>query len=206
LIAQNGPRSFVKFLGDYMQNPSWTQNVRSHYGYESLAELQQSWLAWVSNGSGPVDAFVKNIPQNNVIPASLQQSSPNPVAIAGVQPAVQPAVASDNLIARGSSASSSENGWYSRLRQDAISGKPSNDPNPPAPGTRSASQTAATWPRSLGPQPIQQQSRPLTHSAAQPQPEQGMIAGGVEVPPASGLQDRGQYLPGSLSSGGSAWR
>ena len=59
LIDQQGPRTFIRFLHDYMQTPSWTANVKKHYGYESLAELQQYWLAWVSEGSGPVDKFAK---------------------------------------------------------------------------------------------------------------------------------------------------
>ena len=41
LIDQQGPRTFIQFLHDYMQTPSWTANVKKHYGYESLAELQQ---------------------------------------------------------------------------------------------------------------------------------------------------------------------
>jgi hypothetical protein len=59
LIEQQGPRTFIQFLGDYMRRPSWTQNVRKHYGYESLLELQNSWLAWVKAGSGDVTKFAK---------------------------------------------------------------------------------------------------------------------------------------------------
>ena len=57
LIAQKGPREFIDFLHDYMQHPSWTANVRRHYQYESLAELQKYWVDWVSSGSGPVRPF-----------------------------------------------------------------------------------------------------------------------------------------------------
>lgn len=59
LIEQQGPRTFISFLKDYMQRPSWTANVQKHYGYDSLAELQQYWLSWVESGSGPVTQFVK---------------------------------------------------------------------------------------------------------------------------------------------------
>lgn len=59
LIAQKGPRGFIDFLHDYIQHPSWTANVRKHYQYESLAELQQYWVDWVAAGSGPVDRFAK---------------------------------------------------------------------------------------------------------------------------------------------------
>lgn len=194
LIAQNGPRSFVHFLGDYMQSPSWTQNIRAHYGYESLAELQQAWLAWVSQGSGPVDAFVKNAPQTGVIPASLVMATPAPAA--------------DNSIARGAASGGGEAGWYGRLRQEAMVGKPRDETVPSGPTASSPAQTAADWPRSLGPQSPQQQSpnRPLTHSAAQPQPEQGMVPAGIAVPLPSDLPGSGQYLPGSLSAGGTSWR
>lgn len=54
LIEQNGSRAFIDFLTDYMQHPSWTENIRKHYGYESLAGFQEHWLDWVAGGS--VDA------------------------------------------------------------------------------------------------------------------------------------------------------
>lgn len=60
LIDQKGPRAFIQFLGDYMRQPSWTANVKHHYGYDSLKELQDYWLAWVAQGSGPVERFAKN--------------------------------------------------------------------------------------------------------------------------------------------------
>ncbi len=59
LIEQQGPQTFIGFLEDYMQRPSWTANIQKHYGYESLAELQEYWLAWVEAGSGSVEKFVK---------------------------------------------------------------------------------------------------------------------------------------------------
>lgn len=206
LIAQNGPREFVAFLGDYMQNPSWTQNVRRHYGYESLAELQQSWLAWVSQGSGPVDAFVKNPPQTGVVPASLAMAAPvagptpvtGPVSVTAAQ-AIQPANSQpESFVARGTTPSDGQSGWYSRLRQEALAGKPN------AESGQTIAPSPAAWPRSLGPQPPM--DKRSTHSAAQPQPEQGMIPGGVPAPLPGGIQSGGQYLPGSLSSGGTSWR
>ena len=57
LIDQQGPQAFIAFLHDYIQHPSWTDNIRKHYGYQSLANLQEYWLAWVESGSGPVDRF-----------------------------------------------------------------------------------------------------------------------------------------------------
>ena len=59
LIEQKDAPTFIAFLTDYMERPSWTENIRKHYGYESLAELQNYWLGWVSEGSGPVGKFAK---------------------------------------------------------------------------------------------------------------------------------------------------
>ena len=63
LISQQGPRTFINFLESYMRNPSWTDNIRQHYGYSSLAELQQYWLAWVSEGCGEVTRYAKTQPR-----------------------------------------------------------------------------------------------------------------------------------------------
>ncbi|MGB7343737.1 MAG: hypothetical protein WBD20_05970 [Pirellulaceae bacterium] len=57
LIEQQGPQTFINFLHDYMEERSWTANVQKYYGYKSLRELQEYWLAWVSAGSGPVEKF-----------------------------------------------------------------------------------------------------------------------------------------------------
>ncbi len=60
LIDQKGPRAFIKFLEDYLRRPSWTTNVKRHYGYESLQELQDYWIAWVAAGSGSSTQYAKH--------------------------------------------------------------------------------------------------------------------------------------------------
>lgn len=81
LIAQKGPRTFIQFLQDYMKHPSWTANVKKHYDYDSLRELQQYWLAWVDDGSADVTKFAKvsppslTGPDNAVAQASATQDS-----------------------------------------------------------------------------------------------------------------------------------
>jgi hypothetical protein len=214
LIAQNGPRQFVTFLGDYMQNPSWTHSIRNHYGYESLAELQQAWLAWVSNGSGPVDLYVKNAAspdssEAGVVPASLTLASADPAATSRVTQA----------------SATGDQSWYSRLRPGQSGGKLSGQadanvtaPNahPPSLGMASANAPAGGNPlggnrvggdQGLGNRfkPIPPGSRTL-HTAAQPQPEQGMSPAGEARPAADGYQDSGGYRPGSLGEGGSYYR
>lgn len=129
LIAQKGPRAFVSFLGDYFRNPSWTANVRQHYGYDSLAELQQLWLAWVAQGNGPIDAFVKAPTRQGdvALVAATQAPAAAPVPTARAGSAQAPinalAIASAQPRSAGPSVavgpSASESGWYSRLKQGA---------------------------------------------------------------------------------------
>lgn len=184
LIAQRGPQEFIRFIGGYMQTPSWTLNVRNHYGYESLAELQQLWLDWVANGSGPVDAYVKAMPgpaggagvaqvaavsrdQSAVSPggaALASNVSPrdlalNPASLTLAQPTQPPA----NQPPTNQAAQASDSGWYGRLK--------------PRGGTASATPSLAA----AGPQdrprfrPISPSPADSLYSAAQPQPEQGSI-------------------------------
>lgn len=82
LIEQRGPEEFIAFLTDYMARPSWTQNIRKHYGYESLAQLQQKWLTWVSVGSGPVDAYVAAAPNARTPSTSSSNASTANASIA----------------------------------------------------------------------------------------------------------------------------
>ena len=104
LIAQKGPRTFIQFLQDYMKHPSWTANVKKHYDYDSLRELQKYWLAWVDEGSADVTKFAKvsppalSGPQNAVAQVSASQNSAvqdpavqSPAARATTTPAAGPA-------------------------------------------------------------------------------------------------------------------
>ena len=51
LIFQHGRREFVAFLEDGLQGENWPQAISEHYGYRNLGVLQESWLAWVREGS-----------------------------------------------------------------------------------------------------------------------------------------------------------
>jgi hypothetical protein len=170
LIAQRGPREFVNFIGAYMQTPSWTLNVRNHYGYESLAELQQLWLQWVAQGSGSVDAFVKapslaaggDVAQFAVASPTRSAAGPGDIALARNGNALT--LTPPNQATQGGDA-----GWYGRFK--------------PRGGTAATPSTAATPPSlaTAGPQATPQ-FRPLPptpagtlYSAAQPQPEQGSV-------------------------------
>jgi hypothetical protein len=51
LIEQGGKRKFVQYVGEGMRTNNWTASTRSFYGFESLSELQVTWLQWVGKGS-----------------------------------------------------------------------------------------------------------------------------------------------------------
>ncbi|MBB3208750.1 hypothetical protein FHS27_004583 [Rhodopirellula rubra] len=135
LIAQQGPKTFIEFLQDYMQRPSWTANVQKHYGYDSLAELQEYWLSWVEAGSGPVAQFVKADTRAAAAPdaavASLDTSTRNASSRSPRRSAPATALAATSRPPRGHAAdrnrnlvaandrgrvseSDSGSGWYHR--------------------------------------------------------------------------------------------
>jgi hypothetical protein len=57
LIAQGGPRQFIRFLEHGMQNEDWVSAVSHVYGYPTLGKLQISWNQWVSDGGGSVSNY-----------------------------------------------------------------------------------------------------------------------------------------------------
>lgn len=175
LIEQNGHREFIQFIEDYMERGSWTAVVEQHYGYESLAELQDHWLSWVADGSGPVDRYTKRAvaaPATIAVAAApLAGSQPQPgtppsiIRAATLQtPAGAPATQTPGAATSVASLSgkASEGGWYLRRRQDAQVGggqiaQASSQANPATPAPVAPAATASPY------------------SVAQPQPEQGAI-------------------------------
>lgn len=51
LIQTGGRRRFVEFVGDGMQSNDWHGAVARHYGVKDLGAMQNTWLAWVAQGS-----------------------------------------------------------------------------------------------------------------------------------------------------------
>lgn len=129
LIDQKGPQTFIQFLGDYMNRPSWTANIKKHYEYDSLKELQDYWLAWVDAGSNDVTRFAKAAPQvadatqgqlasqsrarpTNPAPLALRDARGNALANPVRQAtAIEP-------IQGTALASAVSGGWYQRRRVD----------------------------------------------------------------------------------------
>lgn len=185
LIDQKGPRNFIRFLHDYMEQRSWTQNVKKHYGYDSLAELQKYWLAWVAQGSGPVDKFVKIDPRaTQVASASAANADRSTVALASGRnqaiggsskpsrnlPGRNPALGlahADGRAVGGALSESLEKGWYSRQKQ-AADALVSTD----------ATSTAANVIQPIVPPSVRDSGR---YRVSQPQPEQRMSRGGTTI-------------------------
>ena len=163
LIDQKGPQTFIRFLQDYMQQRSWTANVRKHYGYDSLAELQEYWLTWVSEGSESTARFVKHNPKSN--PKSdfgtrglANRSEPKPLA-----QTVQIGSALEKTV---------DQGWYSRQRDKALGLVAHNSRSEVALNRPTDATTAI---QSIRPPSVQNSGR---YSVSQPRGEQQMSRAG----------------------------
>jgi hypothetical protein len=95
-IAQGGKQKFVRYVGEGMATNNWTATTRKYYGYESLSDLQVTWVEWIRQGrQTPVPAAFAKAPelqlaaatQHLAEDATVRQQSPD-----GMTP-VQPAVA-----------------------------------------------------------------------------------------------------------------
>jgi hypothetical protein len=54
LIQIGGRRKYIEFLDDGLQNKDWSAAVARNYGVKDLGQLQNTWLAWVKQGSPPL--------------------------------------------------------------------------------------------------------------------------------------------------------
>lgn len=51
LIEQGGKRKFVNFVAEGMRTENWPATIKAFYGHKNLSDLQDTWLAWVKQGS-----------------------------------------------------------------------------------------------------------------------------------------------------------
>ncbi|WDQ16716.1 peptidase MA family metallohydrolase [Rhodopirellula sp. P2] len=141
LIEQQGPETFIDFLGEYMQRGSWTNNVQKHYGYDSLAELQEYWLAWVESGSGPVAQFAKLTPRGS------QPGSTSDIALVSATGPTRP-VDSANSAARSQVAPATALAAVDSMPRDpgrSDSGWKSTNSMASAGNPRAASNGSSSW-------------------------------------------------------------
>ncbi len=118
LIQTGGRRKFVDFLGDGLKGDDWNSAVERHYGVKGLAALQNTWLAWVRQGSplsqpgetSPAAGILlaatggRPRPEPNLIYRIRDKESPavltaplTPVHIPSSRPTTLPALASNNI-------------------------------------------------------------------------------------------------------------
>lgn len=84
LIAQSGPREFIRFLELGMRNDDWYTATEKVYGYPLVGNLQTAWNNWVIDGGGAV---------NQHTALALGYSTRPLVASNAIAASVQPAVA-----------------------------------------------------------------------------------------------------------------
>lgn len=82
LIAKGGKRKFLDYIGEGLDTDDWVATTKKFYGFESLGQLQETWLAWVRNGSPAVNAdpevlLVSN--ESSERPRVLRGQSPDSV-------------------------------------------------------------------------------------------------------------------------------
>jgi len=51
LLQRGGPRKYVKFLEDGLHRGDWSGAIERQYGIGGTGPLQETWLAWVKQGS-----------------------------------------------------------------------------------------------------------------------------------------------------------
>jgi hypothetical protein len=193
LIEQKGAPTFIRFLHDYMEQRSWTQNVQKYYGYKSLRDLQEYWLAWVAEGSGPVEKFAAADPNRSPVRQAGATSEDNShIALASATLPNQPMRQTPQELNQASGAPAGtalaqveprtdldrrDAGWYTRKREEAEGTLASGNEAQP----RVAQNTISP----IVPPSVRDSGR---YSVSQPQPEQQMSRGVYRQPTVGDFQ------------------
>lgn len=152
LVEQGGKRKYVEFVGEGLRTNNWNAAIRKHYAYKDLSELQLRWVAWVGDGSPPLDAdvFVSSVdevkdysamsPDDGSTPARPGALVDVPPRSAGqtVLPGMGPAPGQPQELAPvtpiGSPAGSTGRSWYAEQRDRARQSQASRTAARPQPG------------------------------------------------------------------------
>ena len=81
LIQQGGRREFIEYLGGGLEDGRWAAATKEHYGYGSLGELQNAWVAWAGRGFPAIDRAIDRPlgnPEPKVLLAGAKPSRPQP--------------------------------------------------------------------------------------------------------------------------------
>ncbi len=154
LIAQGGKQKFMQYVGDGMASNNWTATTHQHYGFASLGDLQQNWLAWVKQGS-PIEPGT--MIAANPTPLAPAPSAPLPAVSASSGPPFQLAsnVRDDASTSRSSALlASSADSWYAQQRDlvhqgaaapiEPLTSSPGEPPKSEAPLTDGDSRSGPT--------------------------------------------------------------
>jgi hypothetical protein len=157
LIAQGGKPKFIQYVGDGMKWNNWTAATQQHYGYQSLSELQVTWLDWVRQGSQPLN------PQSPMIAQQNQGQQPG----GGVMQFASTAVSAPGQVLVSEAIASRESGsgsWYARQRDLAQAA------NAPRSGPAAESSSSSTPATPDAPEPLIRSSltRPQEPGTVQP--------------------------------------
>jgi len=116
LIQLGGRRKYVEFVGDGLNSGDWAGAVRRNYGIADLGQLQNTWLAWVRQGSPPLR------PRNGAPEAArsepLLAAAGQPGAIAAPKTTSQSAAptASVGAVSGATNSGSVAGGWQAAVR------------------------------------------------------------------------------------------
>jgi hypothetical protein len=163
LLAQGGKRKFVDYVGDGMKWNSWTKATQKHYGFQSLSQLQVTWLDWVRQGGGPVAATNTLVAQASTANSAELTPVASTIASSG-----SPSSGTGNVVVaayESPNRKTSTTGWYARVR-DEKDRKPSSASASSA-GLKGASVAASGWASSQLARSEQTVSRPQPPVRAQ---------------------------------------
>lgn len=99
LIDQRGRRQFIRFVEEGLESEDWVTATQEHYGYPSLAALQDQWLTWVRQGS-PLRS-PRDEPALATEEIQVAAATPVPSATPGRFRQLAPQPAPNELIYRG---------------------------------------------------------------------------------------------------------
>jgi len=123
LIAQGGPKHFVKFLEAGMRTEDWVLATEEHYGYPMIGKLQTAWNKWVYDGGGDVarhtaDALAVSKRARNAALASTPAANNTRLVADQTSPQVEPIRVASTTVSTSKANSVSgvsannESSWY----------------------------------------------------------------------------------------------
>lgn len=148
LMARGGKQKFLAYIGEGLDTDNWVATTEKFYGYRSLAELQDTWLAWVQSGSPQLPESSGNTllvsntsgksPQvlRGQSPDSPPSGEPQVIApLVSIQRPLPDAPQRDNgtLVAASTVPAKSNNGWLP-AGSTRTAGLTAGGPVAPAPG------------------------------------------------------------------------